>query len=53
MKNECWKLKVKNDDLKRDQSRGRDGDDKKEHIIAIASDGEIFIDCDERFMNLT
>jgi hypothetical protein len=53
IKNECRKLKVKNDDLKRDQSRGRDGDDEKEHTAAIAFDGEVFIICDEGFVNFT
>jgi hypothetical protein len=46
-------LKAKNDGLKRDQSRGRDGDDEKEHTAAIAFDGEVFIACDEGFVNLT
>jgi Zinc knuckle len=53
MKNECRKLKAKNDDLKRDKSKGRDGDDEKEHITAITSNEKVFIACDERFMNLT
>jgi Zinc knuckle len=53
MKNECRKLKAKNDGLKRDQSRGRGGDDEKEHTVPIAFDGEVFIACDERFVNLT
>jgi gag-polypeptide of LTR copia-type len=46
MKNKCQKLKAKNDDLKRDQSRGRGGDDEKDTAI-IASDGEVFIGYDE------
>jgi hypothetical protein len=53
MKNECRKLKIKNDGLKRDQSRGRSDDDEKEHTDVIASDGEVFIACDEGFVNLT
>jgi GAG-pre-integrase domain/Zinc knuckle len=53
MKNECRKLKAKNDGLKRDQSRGRDGNDEKEHTAVIASNGEVFIACDEGFVNLT
>jgi Zinc knuckle len=53
MKNDCRKLKVKNDGLKRDQSRGRSDDDEKEYGVAIASDEEVFITCDEGFMNLT
>jgi hypothetical protein len=53
MKNDCRKLKVNNDDLKRDQSRGRGGDDKKEYTTAIAFDGEMFIACDEDFVNCT
>jgi hypothetical protein len=53
IKNECQKLKAKNDGLKRDQSRDRGGDDEKEHTAAIASDGEVFITYDERFVNLT
>jgi hypothetical protein len=47
MKNECRKLKAKNDDLERNQCRGRYDDDEKEHIAAIVSDGEVFIACDE------
>jgi gag-polypeptide of LTR copia-type/GAG-pre-integrase domain/Zinc knuckle len=53
MKNECQKLKAKNDGLKRDKFRGRGGDDEKEHTAAIASDEDVFIACDERFVNLT
>jgi hypothetical protein len=47
MKNNCRKLKAKNDDLKRDQSRGRGCDDEKEHTTVIAFDGEVFIAYDE------
>jgi hypothetical protein len=53
MKNDCRKLKVKNDCLKRDQFRGGDSDDEKEHTVVIASDVEVFIAYDEGFMNLT
>jgi hypothetical protein len=53
VKNECRKLKAKNDDLKRDQFRGRGGDDEKEYTTVIAFDGEIFIICDENFVNFT
>jgi hypothetical protein len=53
MKNDYQKLKVKNDGLKRDQSRGRKSDDEKEYIAIIVSDGEIFITCDESFLNIT
>jgi hypothetical protein len=53
MKNDCQRLKAKNDGLKRDRYRGRGGDDKKEHTAAITFDGEVFIACDEGFMNLT
>jgi hypothetical protein len=45
MKNDCQKLKTKNDGLKRDQSRGIGGDDEIEHTAVIA--------CDEGFINLT
>jgi hypothetical protein len=53
MKNKCRKLKVKNNGLKRDQYRGRGDDDEKEHTAVIAFDGEVFIACDEGFVNLT
>jgi gag-polypeptide of LTR copia-type len=51
-KNDCRKLKVKNDGLKRDQSKGRDGDDENEHTTVIVFNGEVFISCDEEFINL-
>jgi hypothetical protein len=53
MKNDCRRLKAKNDGLKRDQSKSRGGDDEKEHIAAIISNGEVFITCDKGFVNLT
>jgi hypothetical protein len=53
MKNYCQKLKAKNNDFKRDQSRGRDSDDGNEHTAVIVFDEEVFITCDEDFINLT
>jgi hypothetical protein len=53
IKKYCQKLKVKNNGFKRDQSRGRDNDDVNEHTAVIVFDGEVFITCDEDFINLT
>jgi Zinc knuckle len=52
MKNDCQKLKFKNDDLKRYQSRSRDDNNENEHTVIIASDVEVLITCDEGFVNL-
>ena len=48
MKNECRKLKAKNNGSNRDKSGV-----KEENIIAVASVDEVFIACDETFVNLT
>jgi hypothetical protein len=53
IKNERRKLKVKNDGLKRDQFRYRDGDNEKQHTAVIASSEEVFITYDECFINFT
>jgi hypothetical protein len=46
-------LKVKNDDIKKDQSKSRSSDDKKEYTAVIVFDREVFIVCEEDFINLT